>query len=334
MNPSSCLYWLRQTLLVVFALAFLPTLAFSQADGSPISGAQNSGTNTQADSPQRKANDNAPDAGQRPSTCGLTRLRECLKDVGHDQIGIWTSPLRLSPKDAYWLVPFAGATAVTLHYDAQAQQNLGVDKTRTNASDIFSNAVLYGSLAGDAGLYFLGNTRHDTHLSETGRLGAEAVADAAIVFQGLKLVANRQRPNEGNGQGGFWPHGTRSYEWNGSFPSGHATTMFALARVIADEYPSRRVEFAAYALALAVSTSRVTARVHFPSDVLVGGTLGYLIGGYVVHHHATKDGSPALLLSPMFERSTRTCGAELEFSPERMRFDKVGRIINRMERGQ
>jgi hypothetical protein len=32
-----------------------------------------------------------------------------------------------------------------------------------------------------------------------------------------------------------------------------------------------------------VSVSRVLAREHFPSDVLVGSTLGYLIGGYVVH---------------------------------------------------
>jgi len=44
---------------------------------------------------------------------------------------------------------------------------------------------------------------------------------------------------------------------------------FALARVIASEYQSKPVQVAAYAFALAISASRVTARQHFPSDVLV-----------------------------------------------------------------
>ena len=72
------------------------------------------------------------------------------------------------------------------------------------------------------GLYFLGLGTHNGHLAETGRLGAEAVVDASLVAAALKLATNRERPNEGNGQGGFWPHGTRSYELDGSFPSGHA----------------------------------------------------------------------------------------------------------------
>ena len=132
-------------------------------------------------------------------------------------------------------------------------------------------------------LYFLllVLTRNE-HLAETGRLGAEAVADVSLVVEGLKLAMNRERPNEGNGQGGFWPHGTRSDELDGSFPSGHAAASFALARVIASEYPSKPVQLAAYAFVLAISASRVTSRQHFPSDVLVGGTFGYLIGGYVV----------------------------------------------------
>jgi len=101
----------------------------------------------------------------------------------------------------------------------------------------------------------------------------------------MKLATNRDRPNEGNGRGGFWPHGTGSYELDGSSPSGHAAASSALARVIASEYPSKPVQFAAYAFALTIGASRVTGRQHFPSDVLVGGTFGYLIGGYVDRHH-------------------------------------------------
>lgn len=247
-------------------------------------------------------------------TCALKHLGQCLKDVGQDQAGIWTSPFHLQPSDAAWLLPIAGATGVAIHYDAPALRDLGTESARTDASSAFSNAGLYGSLAGDAGLYFMGVMTQNDHLTETGRLGAEAVADTSLVVEGLKLVTNRERPDEGDGQGGFWPHGTQSYEWNGSFPSEHAAVMFALAHVISSEYPSKRVAIAAYAFALAVSASRVTARKHFPSDVLVGGTIGYLVGGYVVHSRASAR--TGFLITPVLDQSTRTYALQVQFKQD------------------
>jgi membrane-associated phospholipid phosphatase len=261
----------------------------------------------------------------------VTHLGQCLKDIGHDQAGIWSSPLRIQPKDAFWLVPLAAGTGVALHYDAQAQQNLGVDKTRIDASNTISGfGSPYATLGGAAGLYFLGLGTHNEHLAETGRLGAEAVIDSLFVVEALKLATNRERPNEGNGQGGFWPHGTRSYELDGSFPSGHATESFALARVIASEYPSKPVQIAAYAFALAISTSRVTARQHFPSDVLVGGTFGYLIGGYVVRHHAAGNEESTLFIVPIMEQSTRTFGLRVDIVPNEQDLTKIGKLVGRL----
>lgn len=262
-------------------------------------------------------------ATQPPTTCGYNHLGRCLKDVGEDQAGIWSSPLHLSARDAIWLAPLAGATGVAINYDAQAQRELGIDETRENVSDIFSNVALYGSVAGDVGLYFLGLKDHNAHLAETGRLGGEAVVDAALVAEGLKLVTNRQRPYEGNGRGDFWPHGGSSYELDGAFPSGHATVGWALAHVIASEYPSMRVRLAAYGLALAISASRVTAREHFPSDVLVGGAIGYLIGGYVVHHRANRRDESAFVIAPLVDESTHTFGLHVRFAPKAVSFRKL-----------
>jgi len=274
---------------------------------------------------------------QQPSPqsviCGLAHLGQCLKDLGHDQVGIWTSPLHIAPRDAIWLLPFAGATGVALNYDAQAQQNLGVDKSRIDTSNTISAfGSPYATFGSAAGLYFLGLGTHNEHLAETGRLGAEAVADASLVVEALKLATNRERPNEGNGQGGFWPHGTRSYELDGSFPSAHAAASFALARVIASEYPSRPVQIAAYAFALAISASRVTARQHFPSDVLVGGTFGYLIGGYVVRHHAAQNVGSGFSFIPVVDASTHTFGGTIELRPDELNLAKIGRFVNPMHR--
>ena len=57
-----------------------------------------------------------------------------------------------------------------------------------------------------------------------------------------------------------------------SYPSGHASSAFAAARVVAVLEPTLAKE--AYTLATQVAVSRVYAGVHFPSDVVVGALLG------------------------------------------------------------
>ena len=321
--------------LVLFVLVFAALIY-----GPRPALAQTTDSSSEEEQGTQSVSGTSPSSGQpseteQPSThsaiCGVTHLGQCLKDIGHDQIGIWTSPLRVSPRDAFWLVPFAAGTGVALHYDAQAQQNLGIDKSRIDTSNTISAfGSPYATLGGAAGLYFLGLGTHNEHLAETGRLGAEAILDSLLVVEALKLATNRERPNEGNGRGGFWPHGTRSYELDGSFPSGHAAESFALARVIASEYPSKPVQVAAYAFALAISASRVTARQHFPSDVLVGGTFGYLIGGYVVRHHGAENVDSGFSFIPVVDVSTHTFGANVAVRPDQIDFSKVGRFVNRI----
>lgn len=318
-------------ILICAALIYSPRPAFAQTTDS--SGGKAREAHSVSDT--SPSSDQSSGDQQQPSTqsviCGVTHLGQCLKDIGHDQAGIWTSPLRIEPRDAFWLVPFAAGTGVALHYDAQAQQNLGIDQSRIDTSNIVSGfGSPYATLGGAAGLYFLGLGTHNEHVAETGRLGAEAVVDSLLVVEALKLATNRERPNEGNGLGGFWPHGTRSYELDGSFPSGHAAESFALARVIASEYPSKPVQIAAYAFALAISASRVTARQHFPSDVLVGGTFGYLIGGYVVRHHAAEGVDSAFSFAPVVDVATHTFGANIALRPDQFDLAKVGRFVNRM----
>jgi membrane-associated phospholipid phosphatase len=158
--------------------------------------------------------------------------------------------------------------------------------------------------------YLAGSATHNDHLRETGLLAGEAMLDATIVGTVLKYATNRERPDTGNGQGDFWPHGTRDATAGQSFPSGHAIGVWAFAHVVADEYPGFATKLAVYGLAAGVSASRVMGREHFPTDALVGSVFGYLIGGYVYNHHSGSS-QYSFSIAPVMEKGA--AGVSLQF---------------------
>jgi membrane-associated phospholipid phosphatase len=257
------------------------------------------------------------------SVCGITRLGRCIQDIGEDEVAIFTSPLRLRPKDAYWLAPLGAATGLAFAYDVDASQAAGVDPSRTNTANRIADFGSFpATLAEGAGIYFIGLAGKNSKFAETGRLGAEAVIDSGTVTLVTKLITNRQRPRQGNGQGDFWPSGTEHWEWDSSFPSDHATASMALARVIAGEYPHWYVIVPAYGFAETIAISRLLANQHFPSDVLVGQAVGFLTGSYVLNRRAQyRPGSKRSLaakligsVNPIADPRTRTLGAHMEIS--------------------
>jgi membrane-associated phospholipid phosphatase len=259
-----------------------------------------------------------PDAPAPQDDCGLHALGDCVRDIGQDQLGIWTSPLRMHPHDLVWVAPLLTATAISLAYDSKAQHALGVDQTRARVSNDISNlGSFYAVPAYGVGLYFLGLARKNAKLEQTGRLATEAALDAGIVDVPIKIAVNRERPNVDNAEGESWPDGTHNFTWDNSFPSGHATASWALAHVIAHQYPGLWTSLGAYGFATAVSIGRVTGEDHFPSDVLVGGALGYLVSGYVLHHRAapSRDFSLLRAVHPIVDPHTRTLGISLQIRP-------------------
>ncbi len=272
--------------------------------------AQNSASTT----PNASLQDNQP-------ICGITHLGRCIQDLGEDEKGIFTSPLRVQPKDAYWMAPFGAATGLAFAYDADAAQAAGVDANRTNtANKIADFGSFWATGAEGAGIYFVGLARKNPKLAETGRLGAEAIIDSGTVTLVTKMVTNRQRPRQGNGRGDFWPYGTQHWEWDSSFPSDHATATMALARVIAGEYPRWYVMVPAYGFVETISISRILANQHFPSDILVGQAIGFLTASYVLNHRALyRPGAKKTLaarligsVSPIADPRTRSLGASME----------------------
>ncbi|MGH9563202.1 MAG: phosphatase PAP2 family protein, partial [Terracidiphilus sp.] len=95
----------------------------------------------------------------------------------------------------------------------------------------------------------------------------------------LKLVTLRERPNADGARGHFFQ------TTNASFPSEHSIIAWSAASSLAAEYPTLWKQIALYSAATGVSLTRVMGQQHFPSDVVVGGSLGWLIGHEVVRRH-------------------------------------------------
>ena len=98
-------------------------------------------------------------------------------------------------------------------------------------------------------------------------------SDTVAATEMIRAATLRQRPGDG-GAGKFFQSGLGS----SSFPSMHSSTAWALASVLAHRYPGWLTQVAFYGMAGGVSVSRVLAREHSPSDVAIGGALGWLIG--------------------------------------------------------
>jgi membrane-associated phospholipid phosphatase len=97
--------------------------------------------------------------------------------------------------------------------------------------------------------------------------GAGVVAVAYAANYAVKVTVRRRRP-ELDGLPALSPVVSRL-----SFPSAHATTSFAAARVYRGLVPAG----ALYAAAGAFAVSRPYLGVHYPSDVVAGAVLGTLL---------------------------------------------------------
>ncbi|MFN2627686.1 MAG: phosphatase PAP2 family protein [Gaiellaceae bacterium] len=95
---------------------------------------------------------------------------------------------------------------------------------------------------------------------------ADVVAD--LLATALKNVTNVDRPSTRFAEPRPLVHGPH----DGSFPSGHTSTSFACATILAVALP--RLAPLWYLIALAIGFSRIYVGVHYPLDVVGGVILG------------------------------------------------------------
>lgn len=273
-----------------FSVAISLVLCVSMADAWP------NAQSTLPDTPSvsicranRRCRGEAANQDSLPSKAAGFQSREpALRGVAgrliRDQGDIYTAPFHKSALK--WDVGLPAVAAGLIFVDPEASRQFS--DTRRTPSLRISDVGLYGTM-GTVGVFYLSGAMTDNaHAKETGLLGAEALANTAITYTLIKTATGRERPLVGNGNGRFWHYN----RLGSSFPSGHASLTWAGATVIAHEYPKRWVQVLAYGSATAVAFTRYSGRAHFPSDVVVGSAIGYLIGSHIFNTNHKKTSPP------------------------------------------
>jgi len=183
-----------------------------------------------------------------------------------------------------WLGPLSPTPIAT---DRQTVPD--VSQHTIDVSSNISNAAIYGTGTAAGSIWIAGLISDNPHQKETGLLTLEALTDAMPIYTVLQVIAGRERPGEGTGNGRFW----QKHWIDGSFQAGHAMFCWTMATVVAHEYPRWWVKALFYGTAATVSVTRFTAHDHFAADTFVGTALGYFIGRHIFHAHCNPDFSEA-----------------------------------------
>lgn len=119
-----------------------------------------------------------------------------------------------------------------------------------------------------------------------------SAALGGIVAEVGKLTIRRERPQPHDGVHVFRDWGERTWSSAGlAMPSSHTLVAFAGAAMLARLYP--RARWVGYALAAGCGLTRVLARAHFLSDVVLAAGLGWMVAWGMARRLTSRSASSA-----------------------------------------
>jgi len=134
-------------------------------------------------------------------------------------------------------------------------------------------------------------SEQDRRLSNTGIAAIEAGVTGLFANLGIKYAAGRARPEDEKGPGDFEPFKRP----DASFPSNHATVMWAAVTPFAKEYDAPWL----YGAAALVNAGRIASREHWLSDTVASSLLGFAIGDFFWQERRKPDDKgPKVLVGP------------------------------------
>lgn len=154
------------------------------------------------------------------------------------------------------------------------------------ATDVYGSGAFI--LPASAAMWAAGLLANQSTLQRTGRNLSRTLVLTQLVVGPIKLATQRKRPD-----------GSDHY----SFPSGHTANTFAVARYIQRDFGTAAA-IVPYALATTTALGRMEGGRHFLSDVVMGASLGIIVGSTVGLGGADMSRATGLQIVPMANPGT------------------------------
>jgi len=134
-----------------------------------------------------------------------------------------------------------------------------------------------------ASTYLYGKVSDNNKSVETSYLLAESFIFTAGIIELSKFIIGRARPynNLGNRSFGLF----NKHSSHHSMPSGHTGIAFAMANTLAMSSDSYIVKIPCYFLAGSAGLQRVGFDVHWTSDIIIGGLIGYGVSTFLHNNY-------------------------------------------------
>lgn len=283
----------RFVLFVVLVAAFHSSLSPAAEPDYPV------------DQPQNKNN--------QPSGTSVELNPEYFRGYWLDTKDMLAAPARWDRADWMKTSAIIAISAALFTQDEKIKSWVQTHKNRASSRVADDVSTIYNlSLPALAGFGLYGLAARDPTAEETFLLGAESVIITAAFVQTLKRSFGRHRPYTGDSHDTWSGPVLSDHGEDLSFPSGDASTAFAMASIVAAEYDNGVVPPVVYTLSTLIALERVHNNAHWSSDVFVGSAIGYFTGRAIVRLHATGE-EPNLSVIPLMDRKSPGCVVTLRY---------------------
>lgn len=224
-----------------------------------------------------------------------------LVSYWHDTKKIVAEPFHWKAKQWSLFAGVVGVSVISYVYDKEIYDFF--QRNRTETTDAISKYVIspWGngiySLPLLAGIYVTGiKNDHHRNVALTGLKAFLLSGGSAEVS---KFIFHRHRPDDNDPPNPYLWEGPFQFTTDyTSFPSGHTTTAFAVASVLAHGYKDKIwIGLTSYTVAALVGISRINDGKHWATDAIAGAALGTFIGTTLSKINFTDK--PKFAISPM-----------------------------------
>jgi membrane-associated phospholipid phosphatase len=215
-----------------------------------------------------------------------------LSQFGHESVDFLIQPTKWDGGDWLRIGVIGGATFLTMQVDLPIRNAVLRDNRRYFYSVPIEGARMYGELyspfvffGGFAAYSLITNDKSTRKIAY--EIGQASIYAGALVLT-MKSIIGRARPHDNLGRAIYHPFTLMGDDFH-SLPGGHTATAFVISTVLSRNVDPTWLKVLLYVPAVLTPISRIYQDMHWTSDNVLGGAIGFFIATWVVDLHENND---------------------------------------------